>query len=72
MSAYKWHALPRRQPLVDSEQSRLRNQDMLVAVGETNIYVLNELKKKWDIVSNAPLEDNYRNYLNFNAANKKI
>jgi len=59
MSAYKWHALPRRQPLVDSEQSRLRNQEMLVAVGETNIYVLNELKKKWDIVSNAPLEDNY-------------
>ena len=43
-----------------------------MAVGETNIYVLNELKKKWDIVSSAPLEDNYRNNLNINRMKKKI
>lgn len=59
MNAYKWHALPKRQPLIKNEQTKLRNQEMLVAVGETNIFVLNELKQKWEIVSTAPLEDNY-------------
>ena len=43
-----------------------------MAVGETNIYVLNELNKKWDIVSSAPLEDNYRNNLNINRMKKKM
>ena len=62
MDAYRWHALPKRQPLIKSEQTKLRNQEMLVAVGETNIYVLNELKQKWEIVCSAPLEENYRKY----------
>jgi len=60
MNAYKWHALPKRQPLIRSEQTKLRNQEMLVAVGETNLFVLNEAKQKWEVVANAPLEDNYR------------
>lgn len=60
MDAYRWHALPNRQPLYDTEQTRLRTQQVLVAVGETNIYVLNEMKAKWETVSNAPLDENYR------------
>lgn len=59
MNAYKWYALPKRQPLIQSEQTQLRNQEMLVAIGEHNIFVLNETKQKWEIVTNAPLEDNY-------------
>ena len=62
MNAYKWHALPKRQPLIKSDQTKLRNQEMLVAVGETSIFVLNEIKQKWEVVTSAPLEDNYRNY----------
>jgi kelch-like protein 9/13 len=59
--AYRWHALPKRQPLIDSEQARLRGQDVLIAVGETNIFALNEQKAQWDIVASAPLDENYRN-----------
>ncbi len=62
LNAYKWHALPKRQhQMIVNEQSKLRNHEMLIAVGETNVYVLNELKQKWDVVSSAPLEENYRN-----------
>jgi hypothetical protein len=53
-------ALPKRQPIVKSQQTKLRNQESLVAVGETNIFVLNELKQKWEVVSQAPLDENYR------------
>jgi len=60
--AYRWHALSRRQPLIDSEQARLRGQDVLIAVGETNIFALNEQKAQWDIVASAPLDENYRNF----------
>ena len=43
----------------------MRNQESLVAVGETNIFVLNELKQKWEVVSQAPLDENYRKLFKF-------
>ncbi len=55
-------ALPKRQPNVKSEQNRLRNQESLVAVGETSIFVLNESKQKWETICQAPLDENYRKY----------
>jgi kelch-like protein 31 len=63
LNAYKYYALPKRQPLVSSEQTKLRNTEMLVAVGENNLFILNEKKRKWEVVCNAPLEDNYRKSL---------
>lgn len=57
--AYRYHSVPLRQPLIYNEQTRLRTKTRLVAVGETNIFVLNENKNKWEIICNAPLEDNY-------------
>lgn len=62
INAYKYHALPRRQPLTKSIQTKLRNQETLICVGETNLYALNEKKRKWESISDAPLEDNYRNF----------
>jgi kelch-like protein 31 len=62
LNAYKYYALPKRQPLVASEQTKLRNSEMLVAVGENHLFVLNEKKRKWEVACQAPLEDNYREY----------
>ena len=61
----KKKALPKRQPIIKSQQTKLRNQESLVAVGETNIFVLNELKQKWEVVSQAPLDENYRKLFKF-------
>ena len=60
MDAYRYHALPLRQPLINNEQAKLRNKAALVAVGETNLFVLNEVKQKWETICSAPLEENYR------------
>jgi hypothetical protein len=62
IDAYRYHALPKRQPLVVCERTRMRNEDVLIAVGEQSLYVLNEYKQKWDVLCNAPLEDNYREF----------
>ena len=59
-NAFKWHALPKRQPLTTCEQSTLRSDQVLIAIAETHVYVLNELRAEWDIVTSAPLEENYR------------
>jgi hypothetical protein len=63
IDAYRYHALPKRQPLIVCERTKMRSEDVLVAVGEQSLYVLNEHKLKWDILCSAPLEDNYRKLL---------
>jgi hypothetical protein len=60
IDAYRYHALPKRQPLIVCERTRMRSEDVLVAVGEQSLYVLNEHKLKWDVLCSAPFEDNYR------------
>lgn len=57
--AYRYHAMPMRQPSINSEHAKLRTKATLVAVGETSLFALNEAKQKWEVVCNAPLEDNY-------------
>jgi len=59
IDAYRYHSLSKRQPLVCSDQSKLRIKKTLVAVGEANIFVLNETKQQWEVMCSAPLEDNY-------------
>lgn len=65
MDAFRYYALPKRQPLITSEQCKLRTQEVLLAVGENSLYVLNEIKHKWETVCNAPFEENYRKDLYF-------
>ena len=60
VEAYRYHALPKRQPLVTCVQARMRNNDVLVAIGEESLFLLNEDHLSWDIVGTAPLEENYR------------
>lgn len=64
IDAYKYHALTKRQPLITCEQNSLRNSETLVAVGEQNLYMLNQSKQKWEVLCSAPLEDNYRKFIN--------
>ncbi len=59
IDAYRYHSLKNRQPLIDNEQTKFRNQNALIAVGETNIFVLNEIKQKWETICSAPLDENY-------------
>ena len=54
VEAYKWHALPRRQPLMECEQAKLRSHQVLIAVSETNIYALNVRLDKWLLLCLAP------------------
>lgn len=63
MSAYKYHALPKRQPMNRAEETKFRNQEVLVAIGQTNAFVLNETKKTWEVLCSAPFEENYRNFI---------
>ena len=58
-NAVCFYALPNRQPLVNDVQCRIRNESMLVAVGEVELFVLNMDDEKWDTLCQAPLEDNY-------------
>ncbi len=59
IDAYRYHALPLRQPLINTDQVKLRNKSTLVAVGETQLYALNEIKQLWEPLCDAPLEENY-------------
>lgn len=63
VDAYRYHALPLRQPIIFNDQAKLRNKPTLVAVGENNLFVLNETKQKWETICTAPLEENYRKCL---------
>jgi kelch-like protein 31 len=65
VDAYRYHALPLRQPIIFNDQAKLRNKSTLVAVGENNLFVLNETKQKWETICQAPLEENYRKIVFF-------
>ena len=45
---FYFFSLPKRQPLIKSEQTKFRTKDTLVAVGESNVFILNEIKQKWE------------------------
>jgi hypothetical protein len=54
-----FYALPHRQPLVNDTQCRIRNEPVLVAVGEVELFVLNTTVDKWETICQAPFEENY-------------
>lgn len=54
-----FYALPNRQPLLNSIQCRIRNHSVLVAVGEVDLFVLKKNAHQWDILCQAPFEENY-------------
>jgi hypothetical protein len=78
MNAYRYFALPfNRQALVkiDDKRDRSHSKEMLVAVGEQNLFVLNEKKNDWEAICPAPLTGNYRKFhsyrTNFNSISKQ-
>lgn len=58
-NALCYYALPNRQPLISDIQCRIRNEPVLVAVGEIELFSLNILAEKWETLCQAPLEENY-------------
>lgn len=54
-----YFALPSRQPLISNVQCRTRNDPVLVAVGEVELFTLNVDAEKWETLCQAPLEENY-------------
>ena len=58
-NALCYYALPNRQPLLNDKQSRIRNDPVLVAVGEIELFTLNTVAEKWETLCQAPLEENY-------------
>ncbi|CAF1232536.1 unnamed protein product [Rotaria sp. Silwood1] len=58
-NALCYYALPQRQPLIDDIQCRIRNEPILVAVGEVELFSLNTKIEKWETLCQAPLEENY-------------
>ncbi|CAF1574355.1 unnamed protein product, partial [Didymodactylos carnosus] len=54
-----YYSLPKRQPLLNTIQCRIRNEPVLVAVGETELFTLNAKCERWDSICQAPLEENY-------------
>jgi hypothetical protein len=58
-NALCYYALPNRQPLLNDIQCRIRNEPVLVAVGEIELFTLNTIAEKWDTLCQAPLEENY-------------
>jgi hypothetical protein len=54
-----FYALPNRQPLLNDIQCRIRNDSVLVAVGEIELFTLNTISEKWETLCQAPLEENY-------------
>ena len=54
-----YYALPNRQPLFNDIQCQIRNEFVLVAVGELELFTLNTRSDKWEILCPAPLEENY-------------
>ncbi|CAF4630815.1 unnamed protein product, partial [Rotaria sp. Silwood2] len=62
-NALCYYALPNRQPLINDIQCRVRNEPILVAVGEIELFSLNTTSERWDTLCQAPLEENYPFYL---------
>ena len=58
-NALCYYALPNRQPLLNEIQCRIRNEPVLVAVGEIELFALNTVAERWDTLCQAPLEENY-------------
>lgn len=58
-NALCYYALPNRQPLLNDVQCRTRNEPVLVAVGEVELFTLNMAAERWDTLCHAPLEENY-------------
>jgi hypothetical protein len=58
-NALCYYALPTRQPLLNEIQCRIRNEPILVAVGEIELFKLNVVSEKWETLCQAPLEENY-------------
>lgn len=54
-----YYASPNRQPLLNDTQCQIRNQPVLVAVGELELFTLNTTSDKWETLCQAPLEENY-------------
>ncbi|UJR35922.1 hypothetical protein I4U23_028664 [Adineta vaga] len=54
-----YYALPKRQSLMNDIQCRIRNESVLVAVGEVELFTLNSVSNNWDTLCQAPLEENY-------------
>lgn len=54
-----FYALPNRQPLLDQQQNRIRNEPALVAIGEVELFTLNTDEERWESLCQAPLEENY-------------
>ena len=54
-----FYALPKRQPLNNDIQCRIRNQSALVAIGEVELFTLNTTEGGWETLCQAPLEENY-------------
>jgi hypothetical protein len=54
-----YYALPNRQPLLNDIQCRIRNEPVIVAVGEVELFTLNTIVDGWDTLCQAPLEENY-------------
>jgi hypothetical protein len=58
-NALCFYALPNRQPLLSDIQCRIRNELVLVAIGEVELFILNTTSDRWDTLCQAPLEENY-------------
>lgn len=58
-NALCFYALPQRQALSNDRQCCIRNESVLVAVGEIELFVLNTEEEKWQTLCPAPLEENY-------------
>ncbi|CAF1979589.1 unnamed protein product [Rotaria magnacalcarata] len=54
-----YHASPNRQPLFNDLQCQIRNQPILVAIGEIELFALNTILDRWETICQAPLEENY-------------
>ena len=58
-NALCYFALPNRQSLINDVQCRTRNEPVLVAVGEVELFTLNMPAERWETLCQAPLEENY-------------
>ncbi|CAF2644525.1 unnamed protein product [Rotaria sp. Silwood2] len=54
-----YYASPNRQPLLNNIQCQIRNEPILVAIGEIELFTLNTTLDRWETLCQAPLEENY-------------
>ncbi|CAF0730395.1 unnamed protein product [Rotaria sordida] len=54
-----YYASPNRQPSLNDIQCQIRNEPVLVAVGEIELFTLNTTLDRWETLCQAPLEENY-------------